>query len=292
MIANAVYENLLAVDPTTLDYIPVLATHWQISPDKMTFRFRMDPNARWSDGQPVVANDVVASWVFYTDKNLADPGGSQFTKIEKPVAESKYIVHVRAKTLDWKNFLSLAAAMPVFPAHVLKNVDAAAYLRDYNFKYLASTGPYIISESDIRKGKSISLRRRSDYWAEKARRNTGLNNFDEVRFVVVRDANLALEIFKKGDLDSVGIGVRAWLEQFNFDKVQRGLIQKQKIFNSSPQGFNGFAINTRRKPFDDIRVRKALTLLLNRQLMIEKLFFNEFQSRKRVRSSTRAEAAR
>ena len=48
--------------PTTLEYIPVLATHWQISPDKLTYRFRINPNARWSDGQPVTADDVVATW--------------------------------------------------------------------------------------------------------------------------------------------------------------------------------------------------------------------------------------
>ena len=56
-----VYETLLTLHPTTLDYMPVLATHWQISPDKMTYRFRLDPNARFSDGQPVIADDVVAS---------------------------------------------------------------------------------------------------------------------------------------------------------------------------------------------------------------------------------------
>jgi ABC-type transport system substrate-binding protein len=63
MIAGIVYESLLSLHPTTLDYIPALATHWQISPDRLTYRFRIDPNARWSDGQPVVADDVVATWV-------------------------------------------------------------------------------------------------------------------------------------------------------------------------------------------------------------------------------------
>ena len=70
-IANMMYEGLLALDPTTLKYIPVLATHWQISPDKLTFRFRINPNARWSDGEPVVADDVVRTWVLYSDHNLA-----------------------------------------------------------------------------------------------------------------------------------------------------------------------------------------------------------------------------
>jgi ABC-type transport system substrate-binding protein len=87
-IGNDVYESLLTLDPTTLDYIPALASHWQISSDKMTFRFRMDPNARWSDGQAVTADDVVATWGFYTDKSLVDPAIAQFMKTERPVAES------------------------------------------------------------------------------------------------------------------------------------------------------------------------------------------------------------
>ena len=66
------------------------------------------------------------------------------------------------------------------------------------------------------------------------------------------------------------------MEELNFDNVQRGLIQKRKVFNSNPQGIRGFAFNTRKPPFDDIRVRKALTLLLNRKQIIEKIMFNEY----------------
>ena len=66
-----------------------------------------------------------------------------------------------------------AGSMIVLPAHVLKNVDGARYIKDYNFKTLPGTGPYTISESDVVKGKSISVRRRKDYWGEKDRRNVG-----------------------------------------------------------------------------------------------------------------------
>src|SRR5687767_1083571 len=64
MIRPMVYESLLTLHPTTLAWMPMLATHWQVSDDRMTYRFRIDPNARFSDGQPVVADDVVASWAF------------------------------------------------------------------------------------------------------------------------------------------------------------------------------------------------------------------------------------
>jgi len=69
---------------------------------------------------------------------------------------------------------------------------------------------------------------------------------------------------------------REWVEDFNFDKVQRGIIQKRKVFTDEPEGLYGMALNMRREPFNDVRVRKALALLLNRDLLIKQLFFNEY----------------
>ena len=278
MIGPMVYEALLSVHPTTLDFMPVLATHWQVSPDKVTYRFRINPNARWSDGQPVVADDVVATWSFMMDKGLQAPMSQLvYEKFEKPVAESKYIVRVASKQLNWRNFLYFATSMSLLPAHILKTVNGATYLKEYNFKMLPGTGAYVVTEGDVIKGKSVSIRRRNDYWAEKYRRNVGLNNFDEVREIVVRDRKLAFEMFKRGDLDDYYVNVsREWVEELNFDRVQRGLIQKRKIFNDSPAGVSGLAFNMRKAPFDDIRLRKALQLLMNRELLIEKIFFKEY----------------
>jgi microcin C transport system substrate-binding protein len=276
-IRGMMYESLLGLHPTTLDYIPVLATHWQVSADKMTYRFRLDPNARFSDGEPVVADDVVATWDFMMDKTLQDPSNQLvFGKFERPVAESKYIVSVHSKQLNWRNFLYFSG-MLILPSHALKQVNGAAYLKDYNFKFLPGTGGYVVNDADVVKGKSVAIRRRKDYWADNQRRNIGLGNFDEVREIVVRDQNLAFEMFKKGDIDFYYASIsRQWVQELNFDKVQQGLILKRKVFNDNPSGTSGLAFNTRKPPFDDIRVRQALAFLQNRQLFIEKLFFNEY----------------
>jgi microcin C transport system substrate-binding protein len=115
-------------------------------------------------------------------------------------------------------------------------------------------------------------------WAEKYRRNIGLSNFDEVREVVVRDRNLEFEMLKKGDLDYYFVQrAQMWAEELNFDKIQSGVLQKRKVWNHNPQSLQGIAFNTRRKPYEDIRVRKALRLMFNRELMIEKLMYNEYQ---------------
>jgi microcin C transport system substrate-binding protein len=220
---------------------------------------------------------VVATWTFLMDKGLQSPSSQMvFGKFEKPVAESKYIVSVKSKVLNWRNFLYFSG-MSIMPAHVLATVDGAAYLKDYNFKLMPGSGAYTVADADIVKGKSVSIRRRTNYWGEKHRRNVGVNNFDEIREVVVRDQKLAFEMFKKGDIDDYYVNVsREWVEEMNFDRVQRGLIQKRKIYNDAPAGFSGIAFNTRKEPFSDIRVRKALTLLQNRDELIKKLFFNEY----------------
>lgn len=278
MMSGLVYESLLAIHPTTLAFIPALATHWQVSDDRMTYRFRLNPRARFADGDPVLADDVVATWHFLIDPGLQDPSNQLvFGKFNPPVARSPYIVEVTAKELNWRNFLYFSG-MPIFPAHVLADVDGAAYLEDFNTRLVPGTGPYVVNESDIQRGNSITLRRRTDgYWAELDRRNIGVHNFDQIRSTVVRDQNLAFEMFKRGDLDFYYVNIsREWIEEMNFDRVQRGLVQKRKIFNNAPQGFSGLALNTRRAPFDDIRVREALAYLQNRELMIQKLFFNEY----------------
>jgi microcin C transport system substrate-binding protein len=276
MVHNLVYESLLNLHPTSLDWMPGLATHWQISSDRMTYRYRINPNARWSDGQPVVADDVVATWMLMMDKGLQDPSAQLvFEKYDKPVAETKYIVRVTSKVLNWRNFLYFSG-MPLYPAHVLKDIDGARYLKEYNYKMLPATGPYFVNESDIDRGNRITIRRRQDYWAANERRNVGTGNFDEIEQIVVRDDNLAFEMFKRGDLDYHYVFVpRQWVQEMSFDRVQRGLAQKRKVFNDSPKGTAGIAINTRKEPWNDIRVRRAFAHLLNRELLIEKILFNE-----------------
>jgi microcin C transport system substrate-binding protein len=278
MVNAMVYETLLVLHPTSLAYVPGLATHWQVSPDKMTFRFRIDPNARFADGTPVTSADVIATWKLLTDKSLQDPAQTLvYANFTTPVAESKYIVSVKAKDVNWQNLLSFGASMFILPAHALNNLTGAAYIRDYNYKMMPGSGPYSISEQDVNKGNSVVLRKRNDYWAERQRRNVGVNNFASINQIVVRDENLEFERFKRGDLDLfVLLRAQQWVQELNYPNIKRGVQQKRKIFNNQPQGIQGIAMNTRREPYNDVRFRKALRHLFNREVMIQKLAFNEY----------------
>ena len=140
MIGGMVYESLLTIHPTTLDYIPVLATHWQVSDDGATYRYRIDPNARWADGQPVTADDVVATWNFLMDKGLQSPSSQLvYGKFENPSPRASTSSGCKAKCRTGATS-SISRTMTLFPAHVLKDVDGAKYLEEYNFKLLPGTG--------------------------------------------------------------------------------------------------------------------------------------------------------
>lgn len=279
-IRDLCYQSLLGMNPNTLDYIPGLASHWQISEDKMTFRFRINPKAHWSDGKPVVADDVVASFKMQLDPTLQEPSGIMtYGKLNEPVAKSKYIVEVTAKEQNWRNFMYFAGALTILPAHEIGSITGKEYLDKYNYSYTAVTGPYIVRPEDIRKNDSVTLTRRDDFWAKDEKQNTGLYNFDRIKFEVVRDEQLAFEKVKKGELDYYMVGRAEWWAKDlkEVPAVKKGWLVMRKFFTEAPNGTSGFAINQREAPLDDVRVRKALAYLYDRETLIEKLCYGEYE---------------
>ena len=278
MSEKMMYEALLDEDPVTGEYIPHLATHWKISDDKLTFKFRINPDARWADGKPVTSDDFIATWKLITDPGILDPYVNElYLNYEKPITESKYIVSIKSKSLNWRQFIYVATEMKLLPVHIIGNISGKEYLEKYQFEFIPGSGPYIVDKKEIKTGQSIMIRRRSDYWAEKEKFNSGLNNFDLIRFEVIPDDGLQFEKFKKGEID-VYLVYRAsiWQEKFDFDEFKRGVVNRIKIFNENAAGISGICMNMRKAPFDDIRIRKAFVYLYDRIKFNEKLFFNAY----------------
>ncbi|MBE2228143.1 MAG: ABC transporter substrate-binding protein [Ignavibacteria bacterium] len=278
MEIGLIYEGLLSQDPVTEEWIPALATHWKVSDDKKTFWYRINPNARWADGKPVTAEDVVATWKLQVDPGILEAYSNiLYGTYEQPVAESKYIVSVKTKEENWRQFLYFSGAMRILPAHYVGNLKGSEYLEKYQFDMIPGSGPYVLLKEDINKGQSVTFRRRSDYWAEKERFNIGTNNFDAIKLDVIQDESLAFEKFKKGDIDVYSVNrAQWWAERFDFDEFKRGLVARYRVFNENPNGVQGLVFNMRKPPFDDIRIRKAVTYLWDRNKFNEKLFFNSY----------------
>ncbi len=277
-ISALCYEGLLAQHPTTLDFIPKLATHWLISDDKMVFKFRINPDARWWDGMPVTADDVVSTWDLLMDETILFPSHQiTFGKFERPVAESKYIVSVKAKSVNWRNFLYFST-MVLHPHHILKNLDGTAFLEEYAFSVIPGTGPYKLEDKNIKNQESFTFERREDYWAEDSPFNRYKFNFEKIKVSVVKDNDaLQFEKFKKGEQDIFNVQrSRRWVEETDFKATEKGWIKKQRVFSEKPAGTSGYYFNMREWPFNDKRIRYAFCYLYNREKMNKEMYYNEY----------------
>jgi len=272
------YEGLLGQHPTTLDFIPRLASHWLISEDKMLFKFRINPDARWWDGNPVTAEDVIATWDLRMDETILSPSEQiTYGKFERPISESQYIVSVKAKSVNWRNFLYFST-MALHPNHILKDLDGTAFLEEYTFSVIPGTGPYIINENNIKNQESYTFDRRDDYWDKDSPFNRYKFNFDRVKVSAIKDNDaLQYEKFKKREQDIFNVNrSRRWIEETDFEATQKGWMKKQRVFSEKPAGTSGYYFNMREWPFDDKRVRYAFCYLYDREKMNREMYYNEY----------------
>ena len=258
--------------------MPGLATHWKISEDRMQMWFRINPDARFSDGEEVTAEDVVASWDIRMDETILMPSTQLvYGKLEKPEILGKYIITVKAKTLNWRNLLYFGG-MSILPEHYLKDLDGTAYLEEYNMKMLPGSGPYVIKDEDIINQESFALTRLDNWWAKNEKTSKNLYNFDRITISVVKDNEaLMYEKFKKGESDFYQVTKPSrWVDETDFEAVQKGWIQKRRVHSSAPAGTWGYAFNMRKWPFDDKRVRYAFSYLYDREKLNKEILYNEY----------------
>ncbi|MBK8472925.1 MAG: hypothetical protein IPL33_12605 [Sphingobacteriales bacterium] len=170
--------------------------------------------------------------------------------------------------------------MQIFPAHYISKIDGKGYLEKYQYQTFPGTGPYEIDYQTTKNPELLVLKRRPNYWAANDPVNAGVYNFDQIRFIYVLDEKLRLEKFKKGGYDFCNtMRAQWWAEEFttkSSDDVKRGLVQKVKMYNFNPKGTSGLAMNTKEEPFNDPKVRKAISMLWNFDQLNEKLFFGEY----------------
>jgi len=278
-IHGLIYESLLGYDHTIGDYVPGLASHWQVDEDRQTFRFRINPKARWADGRPVTADDVAATFEHYMNPDRKDPSISQYYNelIEQVEVLDRLTVEVRSKEPRWQSLLTISGSN-IYPAAYIR-MDGETYVNEWNWKLPPGTGPYELRSEDIKKGQSIMVRRRKDYWDEDNPSFRGLYNFGAIRWEVIRDAELTYQKFLAGELDIYRVSrAQRWVDELDKENaIQMGWVQKRKIYNQTPNGFGGYCFNMREPPFNSLNVRKAFAHLFNREKLFEKFFFYQYE---------------
>lgn len=236
----------------------------RMPPDRSFIVFHINPRARFSDGHAISAEDVV-----FTFNLLREKGSPFFRSNYRQVTGVTEINPLTVRfDLDGDNRETplILAQMPVLPAHL---IDAETFDQT-TFQTPVGSGPYEVAAVDP--GRSITFRRDPDFWAKDLPITQGLYNFDEIRFDYYRDVNTQFEAFKAGlyDIRPEQSAAR-WAIGYDFPAIADGRIVAETLPVGTPRPMEGFALNGRRGPLADVRVREALGYFfdapwVNRQL--------------------------
>jgi len=229
--------------------------------------FRIDPNARFSDGQPVTAEDVVFSWALLRDHGR--PNHRQYySKVARADAVDRLTARFDFGGASDRELPLILGLMPVLPKHA---VDVATF-EETTMTAPIGSGPYRVSA--VKPGASVTLTRNPDYWGRDLPVNRGLWNFDEIRLDFYREANGHFEAFKRGLYDfRVETEPLRWHDGYDFAAARNGEVIRDTIKTGLPQPSEFLVFNTRRPMFSDVRVRQALTLLFDFEWINRNYFF-------------------
>ena len=271
-------NNLALVDthPNTLNPIPVLATHWAFDPDGKTVYFKLDPDARWSDGVPVTADDYVYALKFMRSKYIVAPWyNNYYTEIITDVIKyDDHTIAVREAHVKPPNELLFDVALSPVPKHFYKLDDN--WVENYNWKIAPNTGPYQIS--DIRKGQYIEFKRKDNWWGNDKKYFRHRFNAEYVRIKVIRDINIAYNYFAKGDLDTFSlVQPRLWYKKAQGRIYDNGYVERIKFYDDVPQPPQGFFLNEDDPILADKNVRYGLAYSMNFHKLLTTLLRGDYE---------------
>lgn len=249
----------------------LLARRVEVDRARSYVTFTLDPAARFSDGRPVTAEDVIFSWQLLRDKGRPNYR-TYYTKVGKAEALPGGMVRFDISASNDRELPLILGLMPVLPKHA---VDPDTF-EDTTLKAPIGSGPYVFGKIDP--GRSVTLKRNPDYWGRDLAVNRGYWNFDELQFDYFRDANALFEAFKKGLCDvRLETDPGRWETAYSFPALRDGRVVKEAISSGLPEGMSGFVFNTRRPVFADIRVREAMSLLFDFEWVNKNFFYGQYR---------------
>jgi microcin C transport system substrate-binding protein len=266
-----VWDTLLKpnADEAETEY-GLLAKVIEIPADHMGVAFELRPEAKFTDGTPVTAEDV--AWTFNTLREKGRPFYRQYyADVASVTVEGPLRVVFRFKSNMNRELPLILGQMPVLPEHWWAGRDFDKPLTDPPL----GSGPYRIGHFEF--GRTLTLERVPDSWSKDLPVMRGLNNFDTRRTEYFRDATVGLEAFKAGQIDFRQENIaKEWATAYDFPAVQKGLVKKELLVHHLPTGMQGFAMNTRRPLFKDVRVRHALAMAFDFEWANANLFYGSY----------------
>lgn len=272
VIANNVVEPLMARsydEPFTL--YGLLAESVATPEDRSYVEFRLNPAAKFSDGHPVTADDVLFSWALLKDHGRPNHR-TYYGKVAKAEAIDARTVRFDLTGANDRELPLILGLMPILPKH---STNAESFEAG-GLQPPIGSGPYVIT--DVQAGKSITLTRNPDYWGNAVPSAQGRANFSEMRFDYYRDANTHFEAFRKGLYDvRLETDPARWASGYSGPALKDGRIVLDELPSSAPKPISAFVFNTRRPIFSDARVREALGLLFDSEWANANLYHGKYE---------------
>ncbi len=264
---NLVYESLMqrSRDEAFTMY-GLLAESVEWDDDRTFVQFNLNPNARWADGQPVTAEDVIFSFELLRDKGRV-PFSNRLAKVAKMEKVGDRSVRFTFTEEADRELPLLLGLSPVLPKHA---IDVATFDQT-SLKPPLGSGPYRVAE--VKPGERIVYKRNPDYWAKDLPSKVGQDNYDEISVEYFLQENSLFEAFKKGEIDIYPEGsATKWARGYDFPAVRTGEVVKETFKPKTPSGMLGIVFNTRRPMFDNLKLRQGLALVFDFEWVNKNLF--------------------
>lgn len=271
-LSSIFYESMLTgtADEIGAAYC-LLCESLEYPDDRSWVIFNLRPDAKFSDGTPVTAEDVEFSYQTFLTKGLNSFRAQLTKKVEavEVLAPDRIKFTFRAG-IPTRDLPQDVGGLPVFSkAHYIEN---GLDLEESSLTPMLGSGPYVLDRLEI--GQTSVYRRNPDYWGAKLPINIGRNNFDSIRVEYYADYNAAFEGFKGGSYTFRDeASSKIWAQSYDFPAIQKGYVVKSQLEHGQKATGQAFIMNLRRSKFQDIRVREALGLMFNFEWSNETLFY-------------------
>ncbi len=265
---------MVSADDEAFTEYGLIAESVEVPEDRSWVAFTLRPEARFHDGTPVTVEDVI--WSLETLKTKGAPFyGYYYANVKKAEKTGPRTVRFTFDGSSNRELPLILGQLPVLPKHGWvkdgKEVDFSAVSLDIPI----GSGPYKVA--DFEAGRHITYQRDPSWWAKDLPVARGLYNFDQIRYDFYRDSTVALEAFKAGAYDIRPENVaKLWATAYDFPAVSEGKVRAIAFPHHMPSGMQGFAFNLRRAPFDDPRVRQALTYAFDFEWSNQNLFYGQY----------------
>ena len=273
------HPNDTSIGPSGFHYYPGVAEAWAVDRANKQVYVKIDPKARWSDGEPITVDDVFFTFFFYQSSYIRQPWyNNWYTRSYTGVTRYDNLTFSIGMPEMKPDVVAHVLEVDPIPAHFFKELGDD-FPERYQWRFQPTTGAYVVRDEDIKKGESMALTRNKDWWAKDKKFWRYRYNFDRIYLSVIRDTPKAFEAFKKGDLDMFGLT----LPDYWYDKlpssdplVQDGYIAKAVFYNQIPRPTYGLWMNESRPLLDNRDIRVGIQYATNWDMVIQQYFRGDY----------------